>query len=128
MASVSLGIVMRGFFLTLVAAPCAVVLISSSALAESAMSLACRAYAASIADDYMSDELVRLDGTETAGDDHFIVHSYGRKYAMPRRVAGQGNVVRRSIGTSTREWGKVYTEERRRCLRKKTLGDLLTEN
>lgn len=115
---------MSRIFGALVVAPLAAVVLSSPVLAESAINVACKQYAAAVADDYLSDELVRLDGTETPGDDHIIVHSYGRKYAMLRRVAGQGPVVRKSIGHTTREWGKIYTEERRRCLRQKTLGEL----
>lgn len=114
--------------MALLAAPFAAVLLSSPVLAETAIGVACKQYAAAVADDYMSDELVRLNGTETAGDDHIIVHSYGRKYAVPRRVAGQGSVVRRAMGETAREWGRVFTEERRRCLRTKTLGDLLSSN
>lgn len=105
-------------------APLAAVVLSTSAVADTAIGVACKAYAAAVADDYMSDQLVRLNGAETASNDRIIVHSYGRKYAMPRRVAGQGPLVLKSIGNTTREWGKVYAEERRRCLKQKTLGEL----
>jgi hypothetical protein len=114
--------------MALVVAPFVAVVLSTSAAADTAIGVACKQYAAAVADDYLSDQLVRLDGVETPGDDHIIVHSYGRKYAMPRRVAGQGAVVRKSIGNTTREWGKVYTEERRRCLKQRRLGEFLSLN
>ncbi|NMD09051.1 MAG: hypothetical protein GYA66_13855 [Phyllobacteriaceae bacterium] len=119
---------MSRIFGALVVAPLAAVVLSSPVLAESAINTACKAYAAAVADDYMSDKLVRLDGTETPQEGHLIVHSYGRKYVMPNHVPGTGAVVRSSIGTTTREWGKIYSEERRRCLRDRHLGEFLANN
>ena len=114
-------------FLGCLAAPLAV-LLSTSALAESALGVACREYAAAVADDYMSDEMVRLDGTEEAGEGSYTVHAYGRKYLMPHRKAGEGAIVRKSIGATTRQWRLVYTEERRRCLANRELRDLYAGN
>lgn len=122
-----LGVSMGKVFLGCLAAPLAV-LLSTSALAESALGAACREYAAAVADDYMSDEMVRLDGTEEAGEGSYTVHAYGRKYLMPHRKAGEGAIVRKSIGTTTRQWGLVYTEERRRCLANRELRDLYAGN
>ena len=114
---------MRKVFLAGFAAPLAI-LLSTSAMADTAIGVACREYAAAVADEYMSDRLVRLNGSETAGEGFITVHSYGRKYLMPRHVPGQGAIVRNSILGDTREWGVVYTEERRRCLRTRLLGEL----
>jgi hypothetical protein len=121
------GVPMRKVFLAGLAAPI-VFFLTVPAMAETALGIACREYATAVADDYMSDQLVRLDGSEVASEGHVIVHSYGRKYLMPNRAAGEGPLVRKSIGTATREWGQVYTEERRRCLRKRMLGEFLAGN
>ncbi len=131
-AFVNLGVSMRKFSMAVLAAPFAAVFtvaaLPSVAFADSAMVSACRAQAAAVADDYMSDEMMRLDGTESAGEGHIIVHSYGRKYLMANNVPGEGRLVRRSIGTTTQEWGKVYMEERRRCLRLARLSDFYSNN
>ena len=114
---------MRKVFLAGLAAPLAVFL-STTAMADTAIGVACREYAAAVADEYTADRLVRLNGSETASEGYITVHAYGRKYLMPRHVPGEGALVRNSIGTDTREWGLVYTEERRRRLRDRLLGEL----
>lgn len=101
------------------------VFVSTPVFAETAIGLACRDYAAAVADKYMSDQVIRLDGNETASQGFVTVHSYGRKYQIPRKVSGNG-LQRASIGTVTREWGLVYTEERRRCLEDRLLGEFNT--
>lgn len=118
---------MRQVFLGCLAAPL-VLLVSVPAFAETAIGTACRSYAAAVADDYMSDRLVRLGGSEEAGRGFIIAHVGGRKYLMPRAVPGEGPIVRESIGTTAREWADVYREERRRCLRHGHLGAFLANN
>jgi len=117
-------IVMRKVFLAGVAATVSVI-VSTPAFADSALGVACRQYAAAVADKYMSDQAVRLDGNKSAAQGFITVHAYGRKYQVPRQVAGNG-LQRTSIGTVTREWGLVYTEERNRCLEDRLLGDFNT--
>jgi hypothetical protein len=125
------GVSMRKFSKVMLAVP-AVVLASiwlpAAATAESPINTACKAYATAVADDYMSDEMVRLEGSEDVSAGNLIVHAYGRKFVLANHVAGEGPVVRRSIGTITREWGQVYSEERRRCLRDRRLGEFLADN
>ncbi|MBL8789614.1 MAG: hypothetical protein JNM45_03895 [Rhizobiales bacterium] len=101
------------------------VFMSTPVLAETAIGTACRQYAAAVADKYMSEQVIRLDGSQSAAEGHVTVHAYGRKYQIPRKVAGNG-LQRASIGTVTREWGLVYTEERERCLEDRHLGEFNT--
>lgn len=101
------------------------VFLSTPVFADTAIRIACREYAAAVADKYMSSEVVRLDGNEKAAQGFITVHSYGRKYQIPRQVAGK-SLQRSSISTVTREWGLVYTEERQRCLEDRLLGEFNT--
>ncbi len=117
-------IVMRKVLLAGVAASLSLFL-TTPVFAETALGVACRQYAAAVADKYMSNQVVRLDGNEAASEGFVTVHSYGRKYKIPRTLSGN-SLQRASIGTVTREWGLVYTEERDRCLEDRYLGDFNT--
>lgn len=118
---------MRGLFMAAVALPLALSF-STSLRAEQPIVTACKAYAAAVADDYMSDRLLRVDDAESAPRGYITTHVAGHKYVMPATNAGQNGIRLRAIGENTIEWGRVYSEERRRCLRQKLLGDLSYNN
>lgn len=126
-ASVNWVIVMRRIVLAGIAASLSI-FVSAPAYADSALGVACRAYAAAVADRYMADRVIRVEGNGKPREGYITVHAYGRKYLMPRHTAGDGNLFPESVGTATREWGVVYTEERDRCLNDRLLGDLPVSN
>ena len=121
-AFVNWVIVMRRIVLAGAAASMSII-VSVPAFADTALGVACRAYAASVADKYMAERVVRVEGNGQQRQGFITVHSYGRKYLVPRHTAGDGNLFPETIGTATREWGLIYTEERDRCLNDRLLGD-----
>jgi hypothetical protein len=118
------GVSMRNIFVPVLALPL-IVALSSAALAEAPMAVACKALAAAVADDYMSDQIERVSDSKPASEGYSVAHVFGRKYLIS---ASHGVLRPRGIGAATREWGQVYREERRRCLRTRLLNDFTLGN
>ncbi|MFO1033012.1 MAG: hypothetical protein U1E15_02595 [Hyphomicrobiales bacterium] len=76
-----------------------VTFLSTPVLADTPLGIACRAYAAAVADDYMSDELVRIDDTVGAREGYLTAHVAGHKFLIPVNAPGEGGVQPRAIGT-----------------------------
>jgi len=121
---VQCGVSMRKFLVPALALPLTMI-VSQVAIAEAPFSVACKAFAAAVADDYMSDRMERVDDAKGPSQGHMVAHVYGRKYLIPVRA---GTLYPQAIGARTIEWGKIYSEERRRCLRTRLLGDFTLEN
>jgi hypothetical protein len=115
---------MRGFIFAAVVVPL-VTSFANSALAEAPILVACKAFAAAVADDYMSDQMIRVEDAEAAPQGYMTAHVAGRKYLVPIGATGENGLKPRAVGIRQVEWGRIYTEERRRCLRQKSLGDFL---
>jgi hypothetical protein len=118
------GVSMRNFLALMLALPLAAAA-APMAVAETPVSVACKALAAAVADDYMSDEMLRVDDADDAPANYMVAHVYGRKYLIP---VDSGTLKPRAIGTRSIEWGKIYSEERRRCLRTRLLNDFTLGN
>ena len=121
---VGCGVSMRKFLVPVVALPLAVIM-SQAAFAEAPISVACKAFAAAVADDYMSDRMERVDDADGPREGYMVAHVYGRKYLIP---VDTGTLRQQAIGARTIEWGKIYTEERKRCLRTRLLNDFTFGN
>ncbi len=118
---------MRMIFKLAIAAHFAV-FAGTAAQAETVRSKACRVYAAVVADDYMSDQIVRISDGQGARQGFYVAHVYGRKYLVPVRNPKSADLKLRPIGERTVEWGHVFREEWRHCLRTKLLGDFAKSN
>ncbi len=102
--------------------PAALLLLASSAFAETDRDFICRDFADTQADAWAQGRLERAGAAQKAGPGQVVVVMGGEKYLAPLY---QRDVITTSLGDTLRERNSVYAEEFHRCIHSRGLALML---